>query len=290
MCGNHRADGSPVDHHHAPVFRPRARTVPRRAFLGDVGRGTVALAIFTPVVLASCGSDSNGGLIATTTTTSSVTTTSTATTTTRVDDPATDPDPTVLLRWGRTNLGFVSAYLLVRGMEAAIVDTGTAGSAPAIGDTLSDFGLGYADVAHVILTHHHPDHIGSINAVLELAATATTHAGEADLDEIALDSINPLLGGEEIFGLEVLATPGHTDGHISVIDHDTGLLVAGDAINALDGGVQGPNPAFSTDIGVANDSVRMLAELSFNTLLVGHGDPVEGNADTAVFDLAASLT
>jgi len=258
-----------------------------------VGRGTVALAIFTPVVLASCGSDSNGALTATTTTTSSVTTTSTATTTTRVDDPADDPaidpDPTAPLQWGRTDLGFVSAYVLIRGTEAAIVDTGTAGSAPAIGDTLSDFGLGYADVAHVILTHHHPDHIGSINAVLELAATATTHAGEADLDEIALDSINPLLGGEEIFGLEVLATPGHTDGHISVIDHDTGLLVAGDAINALDGGVQGPNPAFSTDIGIATDSVRMLAELSFNTLLAGHGDPVEGNADTAVFDLAASL-
>jgi len=278
------------------VFRPRARTLPRRAFLGDVGKGTVALAIFTPVLLASCGSESNGGLAAASTTTSSVTTSSTSTTTTTTSnddpptDPATDPDPNVLLRWGRTNLGFVSAYVLVRGTEAAIVDTGTSGSAPAIGQTLSDFGLGYADVAHVILTHHHPDHIGSIGAVLELAAAADTHAGEADLDEIALDSINPLLGGEEIFGLEVLATPGHTDGHISVIDHDAGLLVAGDAINALDGGVQGPNPAFSTDIGAANDSVRRLAELSFNTLLVGHGDPVEGNADTAVFDMAASLS
>ena len=278
------------------MFRPRARTLPRRAFLGDVGKGTVALAIFTPVLLASCGSESNGGLAAASTTTSSVTTSSTSTTTTTTSnddpptDPTTDPDPNVLLRWGRTNLGFVSAYVLVRGTEAAIVDTGTSGSAPAIGQTLSDFGLGYADVAHVILTHHHPDHIGSIGAVLELAAAADTHAGEADLDEIALDSINPLLGGEEIFGLEVLATPGHTDGHISVIDHDAGLLVAGDAINALDGGVQGPNPAFSTDIGAANDSVRRLAELSFNTLLVGHGDPVEGNADTAVFDMAASLS
>ncbi len=273
MCGHHTADGTPIGHHHhdGPVFWPRPRTRPRRAFLGDVGKGAMALAIFSPVV-AACSGDNGSG----------TTSAGTDSTSTSRAQPS--------LQWGRTDLGFVSAYVLVRGTEAAIVDTGSAGSAPTIGDTLAGFGLTYADVTHVVLTHHHPDHVGSIDAVLAEATGATAHAGELDLDEIARDTINPLTGGEDVFGLEVIATPGHTEGHMAVIDHDAGLLVAGDALNTPGGAVQGANPDFTRDMDTANDSIRRLAELSFNTLLVGHGEPVETNADTAVADLAASLT
>ena len=55
------------------------------------------------------------------------------------------------------------------------------------------------------------------------------------------------------------------------------------------GGVAGSFPQFTADAALANDSVRRLAQLTFNTLLVGHGDPIEDMADTAVADLAASL-
>ena len=290
MCGNHRPDGTPVDHRHdGPVFHPRLapRSYRRRAFLGDLGRGTVAFAVFAPVVLAACADDTGNGATPGTTSTTSSTTSSTTTSSAAPGDDAADPAPR--LRWARTDHGFVSSYVLVRGSEAAIVDTGVAGSAGDIGDTLTSMGLTYADVRHVILTHHHPDHIGSIDDVLAMAEGAAAHAGAEDLDEIARDRIDALVGGEEIFGLEMLATPGHTEGHISVIDHDAGILVAGDALNTFDGGVQGPNPDFTADLDVANDSVRRLAELSFNTVLAGHGDPVEQMADTAVRDLAAAL-
>ena len=46
--------------------------------------------------------------------------------------------------WTRVNLGFVSAYILVRGGEAAIVDTGVAGSARAIEAALGAVGLDWA--------------------------------------------------------------------------------------------------------------------------------------------------
>ena len=268
--------------------RPRGpRQLRRRAFLGEVGKGTIAIAVFAPVVIAACSDDS--------------TATPPDTATPGGTDPGTDaaPDNATTtteaapadpqLRWARTNHGFVSSYVLVRGTEVAIVDTGVAGSAADIGETITGLGLTYADVRHVILTHHHADHIGSITEVLTLADGAIVHAGEADLDEIALDSINPLLGGEDVFGLEMLATPGHTDGHIAAIDHEAGLLIAGDALQAADGGALGPNPNFSSDHDVALESVRQLAQLSFNTLLVGHGDPILDMADTAVVDLAASL-
>lgn len=260
----------------------------RRAFLGEVGKGTVALAVFSPVVLAACGDDDSTGAAPTTTTTDPTTTDPTTTDAPSTDETSSEPSAEPL-QWARAALGNVSAYVLARGTEAAVIDTGNPGSAADIGDTLAGLGLGYADVRHVVLTHWHPDHVGSASEILTMAESATAHAGALDLDEIALDSIEPLDGGEEIFGLEILATPGHTEGHVAVIDHETGLLVAGDALNSADGGVLGPNANFTADIEVANESVRRLAELTFNTLLVGHGDPIEGGADTAVVDLATSL-
>ena len=283
MCGNHHRHGNPVDHHALPVFMPQVRGPRqwrRRAFLGEVGKGTVAFAVLAPAFIAACGDDADSTPAPGSTTTGSATTTTTA-------GAITTAAPT--LTWARTDLGFVSAYVLARGSEAAIVDTGVDGSADDIGQTLVDLGLHYSNVDHVFLTHLHSDHIGSITAVMDMADGATAYAGEADIGGIGYEPIVAVNDGDEIFGLEVIATPGHTDGHISIIDHQAGLLVAGDALNTQDGGVQGPNPQFSNNLDIANESVGRLAGLSFNTLLAGHGDPIDDMADTAVAELARSL-
>lgn len=247
----------------------------------------MAVAVISPL-LAACGSDGgpSADSSASTTRTSGTSPTSDAG---PVDDRAAAPRPAEPLRWARTDLGFVSAYVLTRGTEATIVDTGTPGSAAAIGATLADLGLDYSDVRHVILTHYHGDHAGSIGEILTEAPSAATHAGAADIAEIAAEGIREVADGEDVFGLEVIATPGHTPGHICVIDHEAGVLVAGDAITSFDGGVQGPNPDFTDDLDLAHESARRLGLLTFDTLLAGHGEPIEGMADTAVADLAASL-
>ena len=74
------------------------------------------------------------------------------------------------MTYSRVSLDFVSAYILVRSGEAAIVDTGVAGSESAIEGGLAALDLGWDAVDHVILTHLHDDHIGSIAAVMDLAA------------------------------------------------------------------------------------------------------------------------
>ncbi len=294
MCGNHADDGRPIDHHHHD--HPRGSSAPpptRRAFLGQFGRGSLAMAVFSPALLAACGSDGSTTTGATTTTTLAETTTTASTATTEASDESIPETTTGVagddLRWGRTNLGFVSAYVLARGNKAAIVDTGTEGSADAIGRTLVSLGLTYNDVDHLVLTHRHGDHAGSTGAVMEQAVNATVYAGEADLSGIDYDTITGLTGGEDIFGFEALATPGHTDGHMAVIDHAAGLLVAGDAI-FIDGDevVEGPE-RFFTDVAQSRDTIRELAQLSFNTLLVGHGEPIENGADAALVALANSL-
>ena len=300
MCGHHDADGNPVGHSHGPVFRPQLGLRSRRAFLGELGKGTLAMAVMTPAVLAACSAD-DGGTAGTTssssapsttqgTTTSAAESTTTSeaadSTTTEAADAENTDDTS--LRWARANLGFVSAYVLARGNRAAIVDTGVAGSAGAIGVTLAELGLNFDDVDHVVLTHHHGDHAGSIAEVLAMAPNATTYVGEADAGEVDADSV-AVVGGADVFGFELLATPGHTAGHMAVIDHETGLLVAGDAIWTADGGVaEGPERFFS-DVQQSRDTIQRLASLSFNTLLVGHGDPLEGGADSAMAALAASF-
>lgn len=241
------------------------------------------MAVITPAFLAACGSDDSGSA-APSTDSSAPGTTAPADSTTEA--PSTDGDE---LRWARTELGFVSAYVMARGNTAAIYDTGVSGSAEAIGRSLADLGLTYDDVDHVILSHHHGDHAGSIQAVMDQAVNATVYAGEADIDSIEFDAISALVGGEDIFGFEALHTPGHTDGHMAVIDHDAGLLLAGDAIfTEGDAAIEGPERFFD-DVPQSRDSIRLLASLSYNTLLVGHGPPIEEGASAAVAALADDL-
>ncbi len=256
--------------------------ISRRGFLYDLGRGTLALAVFG---LAAC-SDADGS--PDTVSTASSAGDSGSTTTSPGETTSTRPSGAV--SWQRVNLGFVSAYIVARGGEAAIVDTGVENSESDIEAGLTAIGLAWDAVGHVIITHRHGDHQGSLPAVLAAASDATGYAGAGDL--AAITSPRPLLpvgDGDKVFDLEIIETPGHTPGHISVLSTDAALLIAGDALNGQDGGVIGANPQFSPDMATANLSVKKLAGYRFDTVVFGHGEPVEGGAATLVADLAASL-
>lgn len=188
------------------------------------------------------------------------------------------------------NLGFVSAYLLVRNGEAAVVDTGVAGSADAIETSLTGIGLGWDRVGHVILTHRHPDHVGSAPDVLSRAPDAAGYAGAADIPAITVPRpLTAVADGDKVFDLTIVATPGHTAGHVCVFDPVAKLLVAGDALNNRDGTLAGSSPQNTEDPVAAKASVVKLAGLSFDILLVGHGEPIEGGASDRVAQLAATL-
>lgn len=191
------------------------------------------------------------------------------------------------MSWERVDLDFVSAYVLVRGNEAAVVDTGVGGSAEAIGQVLDRAGPGWAGVRHVVLTHKHPDHAGSISDVLDQATSATGYIGRADLTEVDAQ-LSPLSDGDEVFGLQIVGTPGHTAGHISIFEEDTGVLVAGDALNN-DGELAGSSPEFTENETLAVASVLKMARLRPKTILVGHGEPIVDVGAAALERLASSL-
>jgi glyoxylase-like metal-dependent hydrolase (beta-lactamase superfamily II) len=91
-----------------------------------------------------------------------------------------------------------------------------------------------------------------------------------------------------VFGLRVVATPGHTVGHIAVLDEAGGILVAGDALGTSGGTLSGSNPSFTEDADAAKASVVKLGKLTFETLLVGHGEPILEGASGQVAALAAA--
>ena len=269
----------------------RLAALSRRRLLLDLGRGSLGIAVFG---LAACAPGSTGSPSAG----SSEPTgdpTGPGTSAGGEPSPSTDAGGTRApagegFFWQRVDLGFVSAYVLVTGNQAVVVDTGTEGSAASIEAVLGEVGLGWGDVGHVVLTHHHGDHAGSIGAVLEAATGATGYIGAADLPNVtAPRALTPLEDGADVAGLRIVATPGHTPGHIAVLDPVAGILVAGDALGVQGGAAVAPNAQFTADMATAEASVKALAELAFETLLVGHGEPLETGGQASVAALAASL-
>jgi glyoxylase-like metal-dependent hydrolase (beta-lactamase superfamily II) len=184
----------------------------------------------------------------------------------------------------------VAAYILVRGNEVAIVDTLTEGHADLISQAVADAGMSWGDVKHVILTHRHPDHVGSAAAVSDLATAATFWTGALDLPKIELPRpLQPLSDGDEVFGLQMIHTPGHTIGHMSVYDPVGSTLISGDALFNVGGTLAVSPPDFSEDVDAAVASARKLATFSYERLLVMHGVVIESGGSAAVQQLAATL-
>ena len=272
----------------------------RRTFIQDLGKGVLGISVGT-VLLGACGSDGDSGTSANATTGAievapDSTTTVAPAVSASSSTSAPQSDPTGL-DTRQIVLGSVSAYVLVRGTEAAVVDTGGSGSAPAIEQGLVEAGLSWSDVGNVILTHRHPDHVGSLGAVADAAAAAVLSAGAGDIPAISAPRpVEPLDDGQQIFGLDVVATPGHTPGHVAVFDPGTATLIAGDSINGEDSGVElivdgvgAPNSAFTPDMDSAIESVRRLVALEPDAIFFGHGIPKIGGAATALAALSDQL-
>jgi len=117
-------------------------------------------------------------------------------------------------------------WLLHDGHHAALVDPGDAD--PAL-DALSRLGL---KLEAVLLTHHHPDHVGGVPALLD-ATSAQIYASER---LVAQYGGMPLRGGERVhlarpeLVFDVLAVPGHTNDHLAF--HGEGALFCGDTLFA----------------------------------------------------------
>lgn len=163
--------------------------------------------------------------------------------------------------------------------EDVMVDTGTGDNIQYIKDSMKEAGISVDDLALIVNTHNHYDHIGGNKCFnLDVAmhredakaiqeknseATAASIFGRS-IEGMKVDRI--LEEGDKIHDFEVLHTPGHTKGGICLYNGE--ILISGDTVFA-DGGYG------RMDIGGnledMKESLKRLKNLNVKYLLPGHG-------------------
>ncbi|UPO78156.1 MBL fold metallo-hydrolase [Arthrobacter sp. Helios] len=174
----------------------------------------------------------------------------------------------------------VRCYAVAQPEGIVVIDTGMPDADAGIAAAVEALGGDWSDVRDIVLTHLHMDHVGSLFAVAERAPHAAIYAGGPDSPDIRSPRhVSPIGEGAMVQDLEILATPGHTPGHISLFHEGTGTLFVGDAAGSSHGHVvRGPS-AFMSDAGRAEESLERIAALGPERVLFAHGAEVASPAD-----------
>ena len=208
-------------------------------------------------------------------------------------------------------------YLVDEGGRATLVDAGLPGFRGQLEAHLRAIGRALGDIDAVILTHAHVDHVGIAEGVRRDAG-ARVHVHEADAEMARTGRSHPREGGmapylrhratwrllaaaARLGGMRptkiadvatfagedaldvpgrprIVATPGHSPGHVAFHFPDRGVLIAGDALctyNPLTG-ARGPQlmpRPFAWSNAQALASLGALEQLEADVMLVGHGEP-----------------
>jgi glyoxylase-like metal-dependent hydrolase (beta-lactamase superfamily II) len=165
----------------------------------------------------------------------------------------------------------IRAYLVPHDSGLVLVDTGMDPTGDAIDAALARAGAAWPDVSHVVLTHGHPDHTGALEHVRTRAVGATVLAGPLE----GIDGTEPLIEGDVVGGLRALATPGHTPGHVSLMDDERGLLLVGDCLGVVGGEVVRAPAQFTSDAAAAERSLHRLRDVRGARVLFAHGPEVD---------------
>jgi glyoxylase-like metal-dependent hydrolase (beta-lactamase superfamily II) len=205
----------------------------------------------------------------------------------------------------------IHPVVLWEGREGiTLVDAGYPGQLAEIESALTALGLKLKDVRRIFLTHQDLDHIGSAEAV-QAATGAEVYAHAADKpyiegekrlvkmdparwedrlkampeklrhrarlmmsDRPTVKVLRVLHGGEMLpfhGGIDVIATPGHTPGHVCYFVKSLGLLIAGDALRVENGELAGPGLNATPDMPAAIASLSNLLAYPIQYVLCYHG-------------------
>ena len=185
---------------------------------------------------------------------------------------------------------FVFAYLIF-GDQICLIDSGVAGSDGMIIDYIKQAGRDPREIARIIFTHSHADHIGGSAALIEqtgckVAAHFDAKPWIEDVDrqyaERPIGNFYDLVGGSVKIDsglkdgdqvdlgdgktLEIFHTPGHSKGSISLLYNKDRALFTGDAV---------PKPEtvpIYEDVATSIESIKKLKQIEGLQILIASWD------------------
>ena len=198
---------------------------------------------------------------------------------------------------------------------AVLIDAGFPGQLPAIRAAIEATGIAFSKIGMIVVTHLDWDHIGGLADIVAVQK----------MEVLAHELERPFIQGEEVFvkapqrdatgitqalvppsfprakvtkvvgdgdvidvggGIDVIHTPGHTLGHISLYHRHSKTLIAGDALNVVDGKLIGPNPIYTHDLKQGHDSLKKLACYDICTVICYHGGVFNDEPNQRIAELA----
>lgn len=192
-----------------------------------------------------------------------------------------------------------------------LIDAGLPGSRRPLERYLRRIGRRFEELARIICTHAHPDHIGGVRELAAGGAEVLIHPDDLSGLEISLrDAIRarsrgPLLNfvtphpGETVpihhgdvlpvlGGLTVIHTPGHTPGSVCLWLEEERALFTGDVLQVVRGRLTYASSIFSHDYPTARRSVARLAELDPKLIAMAHYRPWTADCQLTLGRLAQS--
>jgi ribonuclease/clavin/mitogillin len=130
----------------------------------------------------------------------------------------------------------------------------------------------------ILATHHHPDHVGAVHALMgalgvPLWAHAETAARvDAPVSRLLADGEAIVLNGAVAETWEVMHTPGHAPGHICLWNDDDRTAIVGDMVASVGTILIDPTDG---DMGAYLEQLERLARLGARLALPAHGEPID---------------
>ena len=217
------------------------------------------------------------------------------------------------------NTDHIFPVLIKTSRSLILFDAGYPNQIDAFRLEMERIGYKLSDLTHVVISHQDHDHIGSLAAlkrghtqIIVLASSLEEPFISGKQESLRVKQAreyNKSLEGEDkkwgegflnylmtiepcgideaivdfpYFmdeGIEIIPTPGHTPGHISIYIKDQRTLLAGDAIAYEKGELTIANPQFTLDMPACKKSIRELAHLDIDTLICYHGGSIDVKGD-----------
>jgi hydroxyacylglutathione hydrolase len=199
---------------------------------------------------------------------------------------------------------FVNVYLIFVSGAITLIDTGVAGSDRVIFEHIRKNGMDPGNISTIVLTHAHPDHIGSAKTIREeTGCTIAAHAADQgwiedtgrQARERPVPGFSALVAGpvtldwvlkegdvielDEGRSLTVIHTPGHSPGSIALLLRPEMVLFSGDAVP-----VPGDLPIYDDPVKVIGSISRLKAIERIMMLYSSWDDPREGRAAYRAMD------